>query len=89
MAIDEKPALAGGAACAGDLTLALAPDGDNIALLHGSVAFEALLIVEEHRACGDLALHVLEIMEAIHVSSDKLCQVKLESTCTRPEPMKL
>ena len=44
---------------------------------------------ESHRACGDLALHVLEIMEAIHVSSDKLCQVKLESTCTRPEPMKL
>jgi len=42
-----------------------------------------------HRACGDLALHVLEIMEAIHVSSDQRCQVKLESTCTRPEPMKL
>ena len=44
---------------------------------------------ESHRACGDLALHVLEIMEAIHVSSDQRCQVKLESTCTRPEPMKL
>jgi len=44
---------------------------------------------ESHRACGDLALHVLEIMEAIHVSSDRRCQVKLESTCTRPEPMKL
>ena len=44
---------------------------------------------DSHRASGDIALHVLEIMEAIHVSSDRRCQVKLESTCTRPEPMKL
>ena len=40
-----------------------------------------------HRASGDLALHVLEIMEAIHVSSDEGKQVKLTSTCQRPEKM--
>lgn len=40
-----------------------------------------------HRASGDLALHVLEIMEAIHVSSDEKTQVKLTSTCQRPEKM--
>ena len=39
------------------------------------------------RASGDLALHVLEIMEAIHVSSDERKQVKLTSTCAKPEMM--
>ena len=42
---------------------------------------------DSHRASGDLALHVLEIMEAIHVSSDEKTQVKLTSTCRRPEKM--
>ena len=42
---------------------------------------------ESHRASGDIALHVLEIMEAIHVSSDEKTQVKLTSTCQRPEKM--
>ena len=42
---------------------------------------------ESHRASGDLALHVLEIMEAIHVSSDERKQVKLTSTCAKPEMM--
>ena len=42
---------------------------------------------DSHRASGDIALHVLEIMEAIHVSSDEKTQVKLTSTCKRPEKM--
>ena len=41
------------------------------------------------RASGKLALHVLEIMESIHVSSDKKAQVDLESSCCRPTPMPL
>lgn len=39
------------------------------------------------RASGRLALHVLEIMEAIHISSDKKAQVDLETICGRPTPM--
>ena len=42
---------------------------------------------DSHRASGDIALHVLEIMEAIHVSSDEKTQVKLSSTCQKPEMM--
>ena len=39
------------------------------------------------RASGKLALHVLEIMEMIHVSSDSKAQVDLETACCRPTPM--
>ena len=39
------------------------------------------------RASGKLALHVLEIMEMIHVSSDKKTQVDLETAVERPTPM--
>ena len=39
------------------------------------------------RASGKLALHVLEIMEMIHVSSDQKAQVDLETACSRPAPM--
>ena len=42
-----------------------------------------------HRACGDLALHVLEIMEKIHTSNNENRFVKLESTCSKPETMPL
>ncbi len=40
-----------------------------------------------HRANGDMALHVLEIMEAIHVASDTGRHVKLSSQCERPQPL--
>ena len=43
----------------------------------------------EHRACGDLALHVLEIMEKFHTSSDEGREIKLESTCRQPDVMPL
>ena len=43
------------------------------------------------RAGGRLALHVLEIMEKIHTSSDEHRQIRLESTCGKPPvlPLKL
>ena len=39
------------------------------------------------RASGKLALHVLEIMEKIHVSSDNKAQVDMETAVERPTPM--
>lgn len=44
---------------------------------------------KDNRASGKLALHVLEIMEAIHTSSNEGRQIKLDSTCQRPTPMPL
>ena len=41
------------------------------------------------RAAGTLALHVLEIMEKIHVSSDIKAQVDLETAVERPTPMSM
>ena len=40
-----------------------------------------------HRANGDLAYHVLDIMHAIHEASTSGQHVQLESTCVRPEAM--
>lgn len=42
-----------------------------------------------HRASGKLALHVLEIMEKIHTSSDEHREIRLESDCEKPEVMPL
>ena len=42
-----------------------------------------------HRACGDMALHVLEMMEKFHVSSAEGREIKLESACAQPDPMPL
>lgn len=44
---------------------------------------------KDHRANGKMALHVLEIMEKIHTSSDEHREIKLESTCERPAAMVL
>ena len=40
-----------------------------------------------HRANGQLACHVLDIMHAFHDSSDAGRHVKLKSTCKRPAPL--
>ena len=40
-----------------------------------------------HRADANLALHVVEIIEAFHVSARKGKSVSLKSTCRRPEPL--
>jgi predicted dehydrogenase len=41
-----------------------------------------------HRANDAIALHTVEIMEAIHVSSDTGRQVELTTTCERPAAMR-
>ena len=38
----------------------------------------------QHRASGDLAYHVLDLMHAFHDASDQGQQVVIESTCERP-----
>jgi predicted dehydrogenase len=40
-----------------------------------------------HRASGELTLHVLEIMHAIHRASDEGRHIEIESTVDRPEPL--
>ncbi|MBT3194503.1 MAG: Gfo/Idh/MocA family oxidoreductase [Verrucomicrobia bacterium] len=40
-----------------------------------------------HRANGELAYHVLDIMHAVHDSSDQGQRIELESTCERPAPL--
>jgi predicted dehydrogenase len=39
------------------------------------------------RASGELAFHVLDIMQAVHESSDQGNHVTLASTCNRPNPL--
>jgi predicted dehydrogenase len=39
-----------------------------------------------HRASGELALHVLDIMQAVHEASDQGAAVTLTTTCERPQP---
>jgi predicted dehydrogenase len=48
---------------------------------------EALRSGRPHRASGNLAYHVLEIMHAIHDASTKGQHINLASTCDRPEPL--
>lgn len=43
----------------------------------------------KHRASGDLAFHVLDIMQSFLEASDKGKTVELTSTCERPDPMPL
>ncbi|MFN2108494.1 MAG: Gfo/Idh/MocA family protein, partial [Anaerolineae bacterium] len=42
-----------------------------------------------HRASGDLAYHVLDVMHAIHDAANEGRRVTLESTCERPAPLPL
>jgi predicted dehydrogenase len=42
---------------------------------------------KQHRLNGDLALHVVEIMEAFHVSAKSGRTVKLKSRPKQPEPL--
>jgi len=44
----------------------------------------ALRSGRKHRANGEMAFHVLEIMEAVHVASAEDRHVRLNSTCERP-----
>ena len=40
-----------------------------------------------HRASGELAFHVLDIMEAFHDASREGRHIELQSTCNRPAPL--
>jgi len=40
-----------------------------------------------HRASGEIALHVVEMMEAFHVSARTEKKVPLKSTCKRPDSL--
>jgi hypothetical protein len=40
-----------------------------------------------HRAGGGLALHVLEVMEGIELSSSDGRHIDIQSRCGRPEPL--
>ena len=42
-----------------------------------------------HRASGELALHVLDIMHAIHEAAASGRHVELATTCERPAPLPL
>jgi predicted dehydrogenase len=42
-----------------------------------------------HRASGELAFHVLDIMQAFHEASDQGQQIELSSTCERPAMLPL
>jgi hypothetical protein len=44
----------------------------------------ALRSGRKHRASGELAHHVLDLMCAFHDASDRGASVMLESTCERP-----
>ena len=48
---------------------------------------EAIRTSRPHRASGELAYHVLDLMQAFHDASAAGRHVMLESTCERPAPM--
>ncbi len=48
---------------------------------------EAIRQGRPHRAGGELAYHVLDIMHAIHEASEQGQHINLDSTCSRPDPM--
>jgi predicted dehydrogenase len=47
----------------------------------------AMRLGRPHRASGELAYHVLEIMHAVETASREGRHVAIESTCRRPEPL--
>ena len=47
----------------------------------------ALRTGRPHRANGEMAYHVLDVMHALHDSSKERTFIELESTCTQPAPL--
>jgi predicted dehydrogenase len=74
-----------------------APDWDDVPLSHGFAENSrglgvadmavALRTGRPHRASGDLAFHVLDVMHAIHDAAASGRHVEIESTCERPAPL--
>lgn len=50
---------------------------------------QALRSGRPHRASGELAYHILDIMHAVHDASREGRHVELSSTCERPAPMQV
>jgi predicted dehydrogenase len=48
---------------------------------------EAIVEGRPHRASGELAYHVLEVMHGIHDASASGAYYQVKSTCSRPEPL--
>jgi predicted dehydrogenase len=48
---------------------------------------EAIVQGRPHRAAGELAYHVLEVMHGIHDASASGSYYQVKSTCNRPEPL--
>jgi predicted dehydrogenase len=48
---------------------------------------EAIVQGRPHRAAGELAYHVLEVMHGIHDASSSGSYYQVKSTCNRPEPL--
>jgi predicted dehydrogenase len=48
---------------------------------------EAIEENRPHRASGDLAFHVLDVMHGIHDASETGRHIRLKSKCKRPEPL--
>jgi len=47
----------------------------------------AIIEGRPHRCSGDLAFHVLDVMQAFLESSERGSHIEIGSTCARPEPM--
>jgi hypothetical protein len=48
---------------------------------------QGILDNRPHRANGDLALHVLEVMEAFATASREGCTIDIKTPVTRPAPL--
>jgi predicted dehydrogenase len=67
-------------------------DGREVADYRMAGVFDMAAAIAEgrpHRASGELALHVLEVMEALEKSSDEGRRIAIESRCERPAPVPL
>ena len=60
---------------------------DNVRGIGVAEMAEAMRLGRPHRASGELAYHVLDIMHAIHDASEQGQHIEMSSTCSRPEPM--
>ena len=63
------------------------PYSDNLRGLGVADLAHAIAQHQEHRASGDMALHVLEVMESILLSAQSEQKITLTTTCSRPRPL--
>jgi predicted dehydrogenase len=62
---------------------------DNMRSIGVADMARAIITGRDYRCSGDLALHVLEVMESFEKSSVTGKHIELESSCERPAPMPL